>query len=78
MSVRALDLVIEHLAGDEAQLKERIGLLEAELVIRNEFLSVMLERLSQLTLKLERTQDSMRRLLERERESHVRPEARVA
>ena len=61
------DLALEHLAADEHDLI-------AERNAYRELLFVTLERLSQATVKLERTKDSLRRLLEVEREAHVRPE----
>ena len=68
------DLALEHLALDEVEWKERVCSLEADVQIRDELLSVAVERLRQLTLTLERTQDSLRRLLEVEREAHVQVE----
>ena len=59
------DLALEHLAADEYDVM-------AERDAYRELLIVALERLRQLTLKLERTQDSLRRLFEVEREAHVR------
>ena len=65
------NLALEHFAADEHDLI-------AERDAYRELLIVALERLRQLTFKLERTQDSLRRLLEVEREAHVRPETDAA
>ena len=66
------DLALEHLAADECDLI-------AERDAFRELLAVALDHLRQLTLKLTRTEDSLRRLLvERKRGAGVRPEAQAA
>ena len=65
------NLALEHLAADEHDVT-------AERDAYRELLIVALERLRELTLTLERTQGSLRRLLEVERDAHVRPEVQAA
>ena len=69
------DMALETLAASEADLLRRVRSLEADVATRDEFLSVALDHLCQLTVKLERTNNSLRQLLELERSARVRLEA---
>ena len=69
------DLLIADLVDAEHERRRRLAEVIGEGDTYRELLAVALERLHQLVVKLGRAQDSLRRLLEVERDARVRPKA---